>query len=587
MENSSNPIHHTLNTGSMILMSLFIGIIAGFGAIVFRDMIGFVHNLSFNGTLSFFFDANNHSLPSIFGWGIILVPVIGSVIVTWLTQTFAKEARGHGVPEVMDAIYYREGKIRPAVTIVKSIASSISIGTGGSVGREGPIIQIGAAFGSMLGQIMKMTHRQRIVLIAAGAAAGIAATFNAPIGGLAFAIELMLVTVNATNVALVAIATVVATIISHAFLGLSPSFFVPALSLPLQTPLNPMILLLCIPFAIITGSAAALFINSIYWFEDGFNYLIKNVYLRHMIGMFFLGVLIFAFLKLSGHYYVEGVGYATILDILKGALTNPWFLLLLFFSKLLATGLTLGSGASGGVFSPSLFLGACLGGAYALIVQHFFPGLNIPISMFAVAGMAAMVSGSTGAVITAIVMTFEQTRDYADIWPIMISVALTYAVRVRITSESIYTRKLLRRGRMLPQGLQAAISVNKRALHLMNKDFAIVQENELRTWLETSTTAEKSHCVIISNKDEIIGVLHQQDYHLQDRQNADNLIDKKFMIVPADTTWPTLLRTMHDAKAKVVLVSNYFKSNNIKNIIGIISQQEIVASAHETAKLLD
>lgn len=584
-----NPVtNYTLNSTSMFILAFLIGIIAGFGAIVFRDMIGWVHNVSFNGNFSFLFDANHHALLSIWGWGIIFVPVIGSLIVTWLTQTFAKEARGHGVPEVMDAIYYKEGKIRPVVAIVKSIASSITIGTGGSVGREGPIIQIGAAFGSMLGQIIKMTHRQRIVLIAAGAAAGIAATFNAPIGGLAFAIELMLVTVNALNVALVAISTVVATIISHAFLGLSPSFYVPALALPLQAPLNPAILLLCIPFAFIMGSAAALFINSIYWFEDGFNYLIKNAYLRHMIGMFFLGVLIFAFMTFSGHYYVEGVGYGTIFDVLKGMITNPWFLILLFFGKLLATGLTLGSGGSGGVFSPSLFLGACLGAAYAIIVQHFFPGFQVSIPIFAVAGMAAMVSGSTGAVITAIIMTFEQTRDYADIWPIMISVALTYAIRVRITKESIYTRKLSRRGRILPQGLQAAITGNISASHLMNKEFATVLQSELSHWLDAQTTEEKPRCAVIVDQTEVIGVLNPDCYHFQNQNDTKNSIgiEKEFIVVNPETKWPDLLRAMHEANTKIVLVSTR-ASKNIKDMIGVITQQEIVDSAYETAKLLD
>ncbi len=584
---SSEQVKDVLNTSWMVFMAFLVGIIGGFGAIGFRGMIGFVHNLSFNGTFSFIFNANNHPAPSVWGWGLIFVPVIGAVVVTWLTQTFAKEAKGHGVPEVMNAIYYQDGKIRWVVAVVKSIASSISIGTGGSVGREGPIVQIGAAFGSVLGQVMKMSHRQRIVLIAAGGAAGIAATFNAPIGGLAFAMELLLISLSAINVALVVVATVTATVISRAFLGLSPSFFVPDLSLTLHHALQPEVILLFVPFGILMGAAASLFIHSIYWFEDSFDHIFKNPYIRHMTGMFFLGLMMYILLVYSGHYYVDGVGYSTILDILRGVLSNPWMLLLLFFCKLMATGLTLGSGASGGVFSPSLFLGACLGATFAIIAQHLFPDLHIRTSLFAVAGMAAMVGGSTGAVVTAITMTFEQTRDYADILPIMISVALTYATRVKITSESIYTLKLLRRGKMIPQGLQAAISGNKRARHLMNTDFKIVEETDLIQWLANQKEEDFPRCTIVSKNGEVSGVVRQELGYLRADMDAEKLIDKGFTIVSANTTWPAILRTMNEDKATVVLVSRTIRSAKVDDIAGVITQYEIIASSHETAKLLD
>lgn len=587
MGNSTEQVKDVLNTSWMVLMAFLVGLIGGFGAIAFRGMIGFVHNLSFNGTFSFAFNANVHPDVSVWGWGLIFVPVIGAILVTWLTQTFAKEARGHGVPEVMNAIYYQDGKIRWVVAVVKSIASSISIGTGGSVGREGPIIQIGAAFGSVLGQVMKMSHRQRIVLIAAGGAAGIAATFNAPIGGLAFALELLLISLSAINVALVVVATVTATVISRAFLGLAPSFFVPDLSLSLHHALSPETLALFIPFGIIMGAAAALFIHCIYWFEDSFDSIIKNPYIRHMTGMFFLGLMMYLLMRYSGHYYVDGVGYSTILDILRGVLSNPWLLILLFFCKLMATSLTLGSGASGGVFSPSLFLGACLGATFAIIAQHLFPGLHIRTSLFAVAGMAAMVGGSTGAVVTAVVMTFEQTRDYADILPIMISVALTYAVRVKITGESIYTLKLLRRGKMIPQGLQAAISGNKRARHLMNTDFKVVPADELNAWLGDQKQEDFPRCTIVSKDNKVIGVVRQELGYLRADMGAEKLIETSYAIISANTTWPAILRTMHEQKATVMLVSKTIRSQHADDIVGVITQHEIVSSSHETAKLLD
>jgi chloride channel protein, CIC family len=164
------------------LIAIFVGIVTGIGAIAFRGLIGFIHNLFFLGRLSFFYDANSFTPPSPWGVFVILVPVLGALIVTLLVTKFAPEARGQGVPEVMDAIYYAEGRIRPVVAAVKSLASAVAIGTGSAVGREGPIIQIGASLGSTIGQIIPLAAWQRITLVAAGAGAGIAATFNTPIG---------------------------------------------------------------------------------------------------------------------------------------------------------------------------------------------------------------------------------------------------------------------------------------------------------------------------------------------------------------------------------------------------------------------
>src|SRR5262245_3496798 len=215
----------------MIGSALAIGLIAGFGAVVFRAMIAAIHDLAFHGQLSFTYDANLHSAPSPWGPGIILVPVAGAVVVAFLVKTFAPEAKGHGVPEVMDAIYYHDGKIRPIVAAVKSVASALSIGSGGSVGREGPIIQIGSAFGSSVGQVIAMPTRQRAILIATGAGPGIASTFNTPIGCIAFAIELMLPCVSSLSLLCVALACVTATYIGRSFFGVFPSFNIPSMAI--------------------------------------------------------------------------------------------------------------------------------------------------------------------------------------------------------------------------------------------------------------------------------------------------------------------------------------------------------------------
>src|SRR5580698_6405439 len=218
-----------LGLARLSLLAIVIGIVTGYGAVLFRALIGLIHNVAFLGQFAVSYDASLFTPPSPWGALVILVPVIGGIGVTFLVTNFAPEARGHGVPEVMDAIYYKSGVIRPVVALVKSLASAVSIGSGAAVGREGPIIQIGSALGSTLGQIVRMPAGQRIILVAAGAGAGIASTFNTPIGGVMFAIELMMPEVSVRTFLPVALATGTATFVGNWFLGPQPAFIVPTL----------------------------------------------------------------------------------------------------------------------------------------------------------------------------------------------------------------------------------------------------------------------------------------------------------------------------------------------------------------------
>ncbi len=340
-----------LGLARLSLLAIVVGVITGFGAVIFRALIGLIHNVAFLGSLSFAYDSSVFTPPSPWGAFIIIVPVIGGLIVTFLITNFAPEARGHGVPEVMDAIYYKDGMIRPVVAVIKSLASALSIGTGAAVGREGPIIQIGSAIGSTLGQVVRMAPWQRITLVAAGAGAGIAATFNTPIGGVMFAIELMMPELSARTFLPVALATGAATFIGRIFFGIYPAFAIPNGLLASQVPASLDALLLYALLGALIGLAAAAFIRGLSFAEDIFE-RIKNPYLRNVVGMLLIGVLIYALLVGAGHYYVEGVGYSTIQAILTGDLSLPALLLLLFAAKLVATSVSLGSGASGGIFSP-------------------------------------------------------------------------------------------------------------------------------------------------------------------------------------------------------------------------------------------
>ena len=249
-----------------------------------------------------------------------------------------------------------------------------------------------------------------------------------------------------------ALATAVATYIGRWCFGKYPSFDVPALWSPDFELQSLYIAPVIIVAGTLLGLLAALFVRSIYWFEDRFDALPGNYYTRHMLGMFGVGLMMYLLMQTAGHYYIQGVGYATIEDILRDALKEPGLLLLLIVAKLLATGLTLGSGASGGVFSPLLFLGATAGGAMGLLMEHIAPNLALGPPAMAVVGMATMIGSATGAVLTAIVMLFEMTRDYNVVLPVICSVAIANTVRNRICPPTIYTLKLLRRGHAVPDG---------------------------------------------------------------------------------------------------------------------------------------
>ena len=573
----------------MVCLALLVGIFGGFGSVLFRAIIAISHNLFFNGQFSLDYEPLHHTVPSHWGALIILVPVVGALLVTWIINTLAPEARGHGVPEVMNAIYYREGRIRPVLVGAKAVASALSIGTGGSVGREGPIIQIGSAFASTLGQIINMPARQRVVLVSAGAAAGIAATFNAPIGGLAFAIELMLVSISARTVSLVALSTVTATYIGRLFFGLHPTFNVPKLfELTYNHIVTLYTLALCLPFGIIMGLISTLFIHSIYWAEDRFDGSIKNSYVRHASGMLMVGIIMYVLMQSHGHYYVDGVGYSTIMDILTSTLTNPVTLLVLFVAKLLATSLTLGSGASGGIFSPSLFLGATFGGAFGETMVPLFPSAHLDPVTFAIAGMAGMISGTTGAVITAITMMFEQTYNYSAMLPVIITVALSYAIRSWLTPESIYTLKLVRRGVSLPRGLQAAVSSSRVAASIMSRDLQVIEREQLPDWQQTHKTGEGPRYTIVAEDGQLYGIAREELNYLRDATDPEQgLVDRNYFLVTAMTSWPVLMRGLKKTQAEVILVMRRRHSNDVNEIIGVITAREIFGAARDEMELME
>jgi CIC family chloride channel protein len=451
-------------TTALIGMAIVVGAGTGLGTVLFIRLIALLQNLFFvqGGTVFGFLG------PGL----LILIPVVGGLLAGPIIAFFAKEAKGHGVPEVMQAIALRGGRIRPRVVIAKIAASALCIGSGGSVGREGPIVQVGAALGSTVGQWLQFSETRIRNLVACGAAAGIAATFNAPIAGVVFAMEIILGELHIGDLGNVVISAVTASTVSRIFLGDSPAF-----SIPYYNMKTPWEMFLYIVLGVLAAIAAVGFIRLLYGFEDFFDRLRIPDAVKPAIGGALLGGLALSYpliLGLPGAFQgggtalpeIFGTGFTTIEQALLGNL--PFGLLLaLVFLKPLATSLTLGTGNSGGVFAPALFIGAALGGAFGMIVEHFAPGVTAGPGAFAVVGMAAVFAGAARAPFTAFLIVFEMTNDYRMIVPLMAGVIVSLILAERLHHESIYTLKLARRGIHLRSGRDVDVMDTVRVEEIM------------------------------------------------------------------------------------------------------------------------
>ena len=572
------PPARTVGPAILWALSLLVGIVAGLGAVAFRDLIGIFHNLLFLGRLSAAYDANSHTPAGPWGPFVILVPVVGAFGVVFLVKNFAPEAKGHGVPEVIDAVFYHKGVIRPVVSVVKALASALSIGSGGSVGREGPIIQIGSSFGSTMGQLLRLPTWQSVTLIAAGAGGGIAATFNTPVGGVLFAVEIVMHEVSARTLVPVVTATATATYVGQLFFGPHPSFSIPALETTYFQLTDPKVLVAYAVLGAIAGLVSALFIHSIYGFEHFFENRVKGgYYVQHAVGMLTVGLMLYFFMSRFGHYYVEGVGYATTQDVLASVQFPIYFLILLFAAKLVATSLTLGSGASGGVFSPALFLGATTGSAYGVVLHRLFPSLNISAPAFAVAGMAGVVGGATGAAMAAIVMIFEMTRDYTVIIPMTLTVAISYGVRRSVMRDSIYTRKLVLRGDPVPESLRADLQFTRRVASIMNSQLGTLPA---AARIQDLPSNGNEAFVVIDSSGAVRGAITRESLTALGRANPTavigDIVQRNYVAVSADNSVWDVVAAMRSTDSAFALVASHKGDLSAGSVQGIISRKDIM-----------
>ena len=552
---------HVINS----LLAIFIGMVSGFAAVLFRFSIKFFQGIFYHNTSDFI--TFSHSVPIYLK---ILIPALGGAIAGPVIYFLAKEAKGHGVPEVMEALALRGGRIRPRVAIVKMLASAISIGSGGSVGREGPIVQIGSSIGSTLGQFLKAPQERLRTLVGCGAAAGIAAAFNAPIAGVLFAVEILLGDFRLERFSPIILSSVTATVISRHFYGNFPAFKVPPYHL-----INVVEFGFYAILGILAGLVAVLFIETLYRSEDLFNTLPLPEYMRPSVGGMLVGVMLIFF------PYVFGVGYGTINLSLVGKLS--WeILFMLVFMKILATSITLGSGESGGIFAPSLFIGAMTGGSFGYIIHQLFPFITATSGAYALVAMGAVVAGTTNAPITAILIIFELTDNYVIILPLMVSCIISTFVATTLKDGSIYTLKLKRRGIDIYRGWEQAVLQSFKVKDVMTQDFQVISEqSSLEKIIETLAKSRQSYLLMTNHKGELTGIISFHDVRkfLLKKEGSD--FPKAIDIATKNVVSVTPKDNLQDALSKLGMMGisqlPVVAEENPKKIVGMVTEKDIIS----------
>jgi len=554
-------------------LCVFVGIVAAFGSIGFKFLIDFFHNLLFSGVLSFKHDA------SLSPWGklVILVPAVGIALANFITEKWAPEAKGHGVPEVMVAVANNGGKIRPVVALVKVFASALTIGSGGSVGKEGPIVQIGSSFGSTLGQVFKLTPRETIILVGAGAAGGISATFNAPIGGVMFALELILPEYSIMTIMPLVVSSIFSTYISTMILGTHPAFVIPQYMMVSSFELVNYALL-----GMAAGLVSVAFIHTVYFVEDFFKKIRVPSVVKALAGGTLVGVIGLISLKAFGSYFVYGVGYDFLDSILANEMHSLVMLLSLIVLKVLANAISLGSGGSGGIFAPSLFLGAALGGAVGIVANMLFPGTTGSVAAYAIVGMGSVVAGVTGGVLTSIIMIFEMTRNYQIMLPLMLGAVLSHFVAKLLYKETMYTKKLTRRG--------INIQFDKRiSTFKMITVGQIMQKNIVSCPSSSSVKETLAHMhqhnlgvlPVIDGKD-VLGTISYKELCTAKPEQAESiksLVNKKNITIPIESDLYDALEVMQEIKGNILIVMDK------KDVMGLVTIKRLLYSSMDKRRM--
>ncbi|NOZ05407.1 MAG: CBS domain-containing protein [Chloroflexi bacterium] len=555
-------------TGMLIVTAIFVGIGTGLMAVIFIRLIDLF--------TYFFFEQLQPMLGGLGVLSIVLIPVLGGLLGGPLITFVAREAKGHGVPEVMQAIALQGGRMRPIVAGVKAVASSICIGSGGSVGREGPIVQIGAVLGSVLGQAFRLSDERIRNLVACGTAAGIAAVFNAPIAGSLFALEVILGEFTTSYFGSVVVCAVAASVVSRHFLGTSPAFVVPAYTMVSAWEV--------LPYALLGLGAGVIgwgFVTALYGAEDIFDNWRIPEYLKPAVGGLLLGLLALYLPQ------TLGTGLSNIEKAIQGEGTIL-FLGIMVLAKMLGTSFTLGSGNSGGVFAPGLFMGAMFGGAFGHILHPWFPTITAGAGAYALVGMAAVFAAAAHAPITAILIVFEMSGDYRLILPLMLATVLSSLVSEKLRRDSIYTLKLSRRGVHLERGRDIDVMRGVLVGEAMSANVDTVTTDMTLAELRKAFLESHHHGFPVLDSDgKLFGVVTIQDLaRAEQRPDVDSLHVRDIATTniltatPDEPIWLALRRLGTRDVGRLPVVDRFDR----RRLLGAVRRYDII-KAYQTAIL--
>jgi len=539
------------------------GVIGGLGAIVFRLMIKFNHWIFFDVVLP---RLSNTPLGN---WSIALLPALGGLIIGPIIMRLAPETKGHGVPEVMEAVALKGGKIRKRVAFIKILVSSVTIGSGGSAGREGPIAQIGASFGSLLGDIFKLRPNEVKLLVVCGLSAGIAGTFNAPLGGALFGMEVLYREIELMSAVPIVLASVIGAAVASAYLGLKPSFIVPSD----YVFTNPAELVWYLILGIVFGFLAVIWVKLFYAIEDLFEELRVPNELKPAIGGLIVGM-IGVYL---GKYGIMGVGYEGVDMALNGQF-NIMLLFILGLFKMIATAFTIGSGGSGGIFAPSLYIGAMFGGVLGVLFHRMAPWMVRRPFMYCLAGMAALFAGAAQAPLNVIIMIPEMANDYSLIPPLMVCSAMSFIIaRLFMRGSSIYTLKLERRGIRIKVGGLLLLE-NVRVEEIMTREVIYVHPDMNLAEVEEIMERSYYHGYPVVEDGKLIGIITFEDIAKVPREKRhkvkvkDILKDKVIVTYPDESVQEALNKMYKYKIGRLPVVDR----ENPKRLLGIITRSDIL-----------
>lgn len=577
LERLTEKLRRSDNIGPVIL-ALAVGLAGGIGAILFRYFIESIDWL--------FFERGSNALSFLGEWYVIVLPAVGLLLVVNIVRRWAPEAQGHGVPEVMYAVKKEGGRIRPRVALVKSITSALCIGSGGSVGREGPIVQIGCSMGSTLGQLLGLREERIKLLVACGAAAGISGTFNAPIAGVIFGLEVILGTFAARSFGMIVISSVTSTALCRSILGEEVAFRLVEV-FQLKSPLE---LFLYMGLGVIAGTIALGYVRCLYFFERLFERWENHFHLRAIIGGLLVGLIGYMGIKFFGGRHLLGVGY----DGIEGALglgkevqAQPELsreltfsvLLILVALKILSTSITLSAGGSGGVFAPALYIGAMAGGAFGLVAESLFPQITAPAGAYALVGMGALFAGAAHAPITSILILFEMTDDYKIILPLMLAVVISHLVASTLSADSVYTIKLRRLGGLTPPKSELSVLDLILVADAMNPP-----EHTIRTDSPVSEILERFYrglarsFPVLDEDGRLVGFINESDIETAliegrlDDQTAADLMHRNPVTCTPDQS---LSDVLHELTAEALAEIPVVDKEDSHKLLGLLGRREI------------